>query len=64
MLMLDGSSLAGVLAPLPLWPRKPTPLDQLQPLAGRLKSGRHADQCPYAFAIWPTSLAQSISIAP
>jgi hypothetical protein len=37
MLMLDGSSLAGVvLAPLPLWPRKPTPLDQLQPLETRM----------------------------
>jgi hypothetical protein len=36
MLMLDGSSLAGVVAPLPLWPRKPTPLDQLQPLETRL----------------------------
>jgi hypothetical protein len=32
MLMLDASSLAGVVAPLPLWPRKPTPLDQLSPL--------------------------------
>jgi hypothetical protein len=29
MLMLDGSSLAGVVAPLRLWPREPTPLDQL-----------------------------------
>src|SRR6266481_2665280 len=36
MLMLDGSSLAGVVAPLPLWPRKPTPLDQLQPLETRM----------------------------
>lgn len=36
MLMLDGSSLAGVIAPLPLWPRKPTPLDQLQPLETRM----------------------------
>jgi hypothetical protein len=36
MLLLDGSSLAGVVAPLPLWPRKPTPLDQLQPLETRM----------------------------
>ena len=36
MLMLDGSSLAGVVAPLPLWPRKPTPLNQLQPLETRM----------------------------
>jgi hypothetical protein len=36
MLMLHGSSLAGVVAPLPRWPRKPTPLDQLQPFETRM----------------------------
>jgi len=36
MLMLDGSNLAGAVAPLPLWPRKPTPLNQLQPLETRM----------------------------
>ena len=52
MLMLDGSSLAGVVAPLPLWPRKPTPLDQLQPLETRMSFLSDDDVVVYGDPEW------------
>jgi hypothetical protein len=67
MLMLDGSSLAGVVAPLPIWPRKPTPLDQLQPLETRMSFFSDDDvvvyRDPQGLCDFHKDLVISISVA-